>query len=125
MNERLYRGIKEDSVWGMSLNEWQMSYDGLASAIILQALKDYVGRNYNRSNMGEKDFNKADAEQFLRSKYYDFLCVTIDVPGQKILDHVDEHGLSQIHISNIIDGWVEDERNRRFRRRKKKTACNC
>ena len=76
-------------------------WHSLAMCIILQALKDYIGRTsgYARESM---DWRRMDAELFLRSAYCSFLCVDMQVDGEKLMEYVDRYGMPQVLTEQIL-----------------------
>ena len=84
------------------------TYHALAMCIILQALKDSIGRM--SGYVSGKDVLAAEAEAFLRSGYCKLMCVDMVVDGEKLLEHVREHGLPVVRTEEILGLYHHDRR---------------
>lgn len=90
----LLRSVRRGWIEENKTNPEDTPYHDLIAEVLARAVKDYAGREIRRDELCLMDVYKADARNFLLSGYCE-LMLPGDITGQQIIDHIDEHGLSE------------------------------
>lgn len=62
----------------------------LVANILHQAIIDSKALRHKSDGYYAKNFNKNEMDRFLRSKWFEYLCTSIDISPETILNYIDK-----------------------------------
>ena len=75
-------------------------YATLAAAIVLQSLKDYMGKRLGGSDVSAQD--RDSATHFLLSDRCSFMLPRSGISGKELIAAVEQHGLPAMNVDTIL-----------------------